>query len=115
VPFDVCSASSLLSTNVTSAVYAGLISVNAAGCFTRLPSPITADRYHYSGRIGIGRDMQTDIMYSRILLCHESISHIGLTLVTRLSLSTLDRQGTVCRRPSKLHRQSVSQCFPIRA
>jgi len=36
-------------------------------CFTRLPSPITADHYHYSRRVGIGRDTQTDISHSPIL------------------------------------------------
>jgi len=57
-------------THVTPAVCAVehcLISVNTAVCFTRLPSPITADYYRYSVCISIGGDMQTDISYSLIL------------------------------------------------
>jgi len=67
VPFDVCSALPLLRTSHLQSVWrnvnrnAGLISVIAAMCFTRLPNPITADHYHYSGRISISGDTQTDI------------------------------------------------------
>ena len=56
---------------------AGLISVNVAVCFTRLPSPITVDRYGYSGHIGIGGDTQTNISYSSILQhCEYSLTDI---------------------------------------
>jgi len=41
---------------------AGLISVDAAVRFTRLPSPITADHYRYNGCIGIGGDTQTKLV-----------------------------------------------------
>jgi len=67
VLFDVCSVSLLLRVLHLQSVRrnvkrnASLISVNAAMCFTRLPSPITADHYRYSERIGIGGDTQTDI------------------------------------------------------
>jgi len=44
------------------------MSVNAAVCFTHML--ITADHYCYSRHIVV-RDMQTDISYSLILLCHE--------------------------------------------
>jgi len=65
VPFDVCSALPLLRTshlwrNMNS--NAGLISVDAAVRFTRLPSPITADHYRYNGCIGIGGDTQTELV-----------------------------------------------------
>jgi len=69
MPFDVWSASPLLQRNLNR--NAGLVSVNVAVCFTRLPSPIIVDCYRYSGRIGIGRDMQTDVLYSLILHCRE--------------------------------------------
>jgi len=46
-------------------------------CFTRLPSPITADHYHYSRRVGIVRDTQTDISHSPILQrCEYSVTDI---------------------------------------
>ena len=55
-----CHTCSMCGGNVNS--NAGLISVNAAVCFTRLPNPITADHYCYSGHIGIGGDPQTDVI-----------------------------------------------------
>ena len=60
--FYVCSASPLLRMSHLQSVRrymsrnAGLISVNVAVCFTRLPSPITVDCYRYSGCIGISGD-----------------------------------------------------------
>ena len=77
MPFDACSASLLLRASHLQSVLrnmnrnAGLISVDVAVCFARLPSPVTVDHYRYSGRIGIGGDTQTDILYLQILRRHE--------------------------------------------
>jgi len=77
-----CSALLLLCTSHLQSVQwnvnrnAGLISINAAVCFTRLPSPITADHYRYSRHISIGGDEHQHIVFTDMQRHKYSLTNI---------------------------------------
>jgi len=77
---------------------AGLISINAAVCFTRLPSPITADHYRYSRHISIGGDEHQHIVFTDMQRHKYSLTNIRYrsnTIVFRQShLETVPQDNT---------------------
>ena len=92
MPFDLCSALPLLRASCMQSARwnvnrnAGLISVNAAVCFTRLPNPITADHYRYSGwDVLVSAETRKPIYcihrYCNATSEYSPICSIGLTLI----------------------------------